>query len=111
MNYPKLPKQLKNKWIKALRSGKFKQGNGILKRKNYKNDYEYCCLGVLAEISGCKIKTGGTFLESKSISNVSKIPEFMRGSKDRSVPEMLANRNDSGRWSFIRIANWIDKNL
>jgi len=36
------------KWVEALRSGKYKQGAGVL--LNEKN--EYCCLGVLAEING-----------------------------------------------------------
>jgi hypothetical protein len=36
------------KWVAALRSGKFKQGQGALK----KTDDTYCCLGVACEISG-----------------------------------------------------------
>ena len=45
---PKLDKKLKAKWIKALLSGDYKQGKGILKNKKG----EYCCLGVLADICG-----------------------------------------------------------
>lgn len=43
----KQQKQNRKKWIEALRSGKYKQGKGYLKR----ND-EYCCLGVACEILG-----------------------------------------------------------
>ena len=44
-------KQLKSKWIKALRSGKYKQGFGRLKQRNDTNHRpEYCCLGVLREL-------------------------------------------------------------
>lgn len=38
---------LKAKWLEALRSGKYKQGNGYLRKGD-----EYCCLGVLAEVAG-----------------------------------------------------------
>lgn len=44
-----MKKAMKAKWIEALRSGKYKQGNGALKKKCD----GYCCLGVLAAISGC----------------------------------------------------------
>jgi ASC-1-like (ASCH) protein len=41
----KFTKELKENWLNALKSGKYKQVNGQLK------DYEgHCCLGVLAEI-------------------------------------------------------------
>jgi hypothetical protein len=36
---------VKKKWVAALRSGKYKQGCGALRR----ND-EYCCLGVLCDV-------------------------------------------------------------
>ena len=37
---------LKEKWIEALRSGKYKQGSGLLSGF----DGSYCCLGVLCEV-------------------------------------------------------------
>lgn len=39
------------KWISALRSGKYKQGKGTLRRGDY-----YCCLGVACEVLGIKGK-------------------------------------------------------
>lgn len=42
-----LDKQILEKWVNALESGNFQQGDGHL----CVNDY-YCCLGVLAEIEG-----------------------------------------------------------
>jgi hypothetical protein len=42
--------ELKTKWVKALRSGKFAQVEGYLKTEN-----GFCCLGVLAEIYGCTV--------------------------------------------------------
>jgi hypothetical protein len=38
------------KWIKALRSGKFKQGRGTLKQYNSKRQAQHCCLGVLCDL-------------------------------------------------------------
>lgn len=39
-------KEIKNKWLEALRSGKYKKGSGRL--RDEKNNY--CCLGVLCDI-------------------------------------------------------------
>jgi hypothetical protein len=38
------------KWVKALRSGKFKQGQGTLKKFNKQGQAQHCCLGVLCEL-------------------------------------------------------------
>lgn len=44
------------KWVKALRSGKFKQGTGTLKQFNKKGMAEHCCLGVLCELYNNQMK-------------------------------------------------------
>jgi len=41
-----MKERIKNKWVKALRSGEYKQCKGQLKRNG-----KFCCLGVLSEIS------------------------------------------------------------
>lgn len=48
---PTLKQQKANrkKWVKALRSGEFKQTKDKLKSLRD----SYCCLGVLAELAGC----------------------------------------------------------
>lgn len=38
--------KIKKRWIKALLSGKYKQGREVLKT----GDGKYCCLGVLCEL-------------------------------------------------------------
>jgi len=43
-------KIIAKKWIKALRSGKYKQGKGYLKQFTSKNEPRHCCLGVLCEL-------------------------------------------------------------
>lgn len=41
--------RIKNLWIKALRSGKFRQAKGKM-RVGRGNNIAYCCLGVLEQI-------------------------------------------------------------
>jgi hypothetical protein len=38
--------EIKKKWVKALRSGKYEQGRGNLKN----SDGQFCCLGVLCDL-------------------------------------------------------------
>lgn len=40
-------KDVKQKWVDALRSGKYEQGRFLLKN----NDGQYCCLGVLCDLA------------------------------------------------------------
>lgn len=43
-------KKVMKKWVKALRSGKYKQGQGTLKQYKSKDQAKHCCLGVLCEL-------------------------------------------------------------
>lgn len=45
-------KIIKTKWVKALRSGKYKQGKGALKKNG-----NFCCLGVLCDLYIKEYKT------------------------------------------------------
>lgn len=41
------------KWVEALESGDYNQGQGLLKQVNkHEGKVEHCCLGVLCEIAG-----------------------------------------------------------
>jgi hypothetical protein len=44
------------KWVKALRSGKFKKGMGTLKKFNREGTAQHCCLGVLCELYNNEMK-------------------------------------------------------
>ena len=44
-----MKKSIMKKWVKALRSGEYEQGKGVLCRIGDKHDY-FCCLGVLTDI-------------------------------------------------------------
>ena len=117
------------KWVKALRSGKFKQGKNALK-KTEEGKTSYCCLGVLAEISGavgygaasnglledrqvrdkCGIATSdGTPLDEHGRGiPVSSLDAFRINTGYRRFSN-LAGANDMCV-SFKAIATWIEKN-
>lgn len=49
-----MDKKLKRAWIKALRSGKYKQGPGVLEKVDAKGRVTNCCLGVLCRVAGVR---------------------------------------------------------
>jgi hypothetical protein len=64
----KLDPKVKAKWVKALRSGKFRQNTlGHLKlQMGPKGDAEYCCLGVARELKlASKCNNGDEFVLRK----------------------------------------------
>ncbi len=48
---PPMKADVKERWVAALRSGKYKQGQGFLRRDTV-DGVCHCCLGVLAEEEG-----------------------------------------------------------
>ncbi len=56
-----MDKKLKAKWVKALMSGKYKQGEGCLRLGD-----EYCCLGVLRAVNDPKDESYRIFDEQKN---------------------------------------------
>lgn len=96
MNKFKLPKDKKAKWLKALRSNKYRQGKGTLYNKEADS---YCCLGVAKKERLCK---SDEFVPNSFVSE-NFLPLKIQGN--------LSFKNDFSKWSFNRIANWIEKNL
>lgn len=47
---PKMKAKWKKKWLKALRSGNYKQGTEVLMYSSKEYGDRYCCLGVLCDI-------------------------------------------------------------
>jgi len=105
-----LKPKLKAAWIKALRSGKFRQGRGSL----YK-DGKYCCLGVLARIQGCSTEA------LKDVADENQPPRGFKAGLRKPTFEKLVFMNDGehrfggflpeSRKSFKQIADWVQKNL
>lgn len=92
----KLNPKVKAKWVRALRSGKYRQGKHQLKYGK-----SYCCLGVACALKLAK-PNSGLGINQAQLADYAFIP--------KRVQQGLATKNDGG-WSFERIANWIEKHL
>ena len=95
---------LKNKWIKALTSGKYRQ----VRRHLGNTGKGRCCLGVLCDIMRYKFIPFSKCDEdgAQNLIVYRKISELI-GSSEKCV---LMRQNDGGD-SFQKIANWIKENL
>jgi hypothetical protein len=114
----KMPKELKQKWLDALRSGEYKQATGALKNGN-----GYCCLGVLQMVADGKVESchgkpeempSEQWLEDHNISfsyhGMDCIsPKFyIQGSREWFGADEL---NDNLEYDFNKIANYIEKGI
>lgn len=113
--------KLKAKWLKALRSNSYKQGQSCLVSSD---GMEFCCLGVLADIQGCvweedghgalhpKMPHGrGTFGSSLTGEKSNTYLKRSRaGGLSLSEQKRLAEMNDNGD-TFRKIATYIEANL
>lgn len=114
-----MDKKLKTKWIKALTSGKYKQGQAVLKDYTVKGP-EHCCLGVLCEVAGVKevkVDNFGEFKGDYELLSPSLLKEFGISKEQQSA---LTGMNDGDvcpenprgrKMKFTTIAKWIAKNL
>ena len=114
-------KELKDKWVAALRSGKYVQGTG-----NLQSGGRYCCLGVLCDVAGVKwihfcddgfLPVGGAL---GTLTELQKIQYGMRNGDNPvfrgsypggTVTGTLVEMNDDGNKSFAEIADWIETYL
>lgn len=112
-------RKTRDKWVKALRSGKYEQGRRALGKRTARNKKaQYCCLGVLAHLEGKKI---GTTWNKGNLS----VPDressaLFQGLLPYSACQMLglhqgvagdlAGRNDEGA-TFAEIADLIEQKV
>lgn len=98
--------EIKAKWVAALRSGKYAQGNAGLRNGN-----RFCCLGVLADVCGVKwlarTEANGWYDADKN-----GIGGYYGESAGLSIHDQrtLAQLNDVGK-PFTEIADYIEANL
>jgi hypothetical protein len=113
----KMPIELKDKWVKALRSGKYKQGRGILYNPEEKS---FCCLGVLEHIcldGNVELYTTGADTSHPGSFRGSPSSEFYDeyGIDIHEIEGRLVCMNDGSSGgkpkSFRTIANYIVKNI
>lgn len=109
-------------WVKALKSGKYKQTKGALKRKT-SHGIGYCCLGVL-----CSIVEGAEFDKQPDAkgeysvyygghSSVANLPDpiaqqlGITNNEEGILIDMNDGDKNCSRKKFSTIATWIEKNI
>lgn len=88
--------KLKEEWVKALRSGEYRQGRTYFDRYG-----KFCCLGVLCKVADQPTEIGTTdnwaFVEDQI--------------KDSGKVTRLIYLNDDHKAPFPQIADYIEANL
>lgn len=105
---------IKQKWVKALRSGKYTQGKGRLKALSTDGTINHCCLGVLVEeihpeyfqVFGDNQYIGEDYSMTSLSDEIVNEAQMCDDEQGR-----LINMNDQLGKTFKQIANYIDKNL
>lgn len=114
----KLPAEIKQKWLDALRSGEYKQGKGRLRDGNG----AYCCLGVLQMRTDGDVEKSNIMVNSEMLPLQMPTPDYWIkiGAVDtESYPGLLASLNDGYNKddeavepkSFAEIASFIEKEV
>lgn len=97
----KMDPEFKAQWLEALRSGRYPQGRGALRREGY-----YCCLGVLADVidpTEWDDYSDTWMTDGLHLACVDVLPDEVQAD--------LVLMNDTHGLSFQHIANWIEENL
>ena len=107
----------KKKWIKALRSEKYKQGRGAL-RKRIRDDSKFCCLGVLCDLvdpTKWRHRQDAKFFtyegDSANLPMSVKCETGLDGVDMNPYRRRLVLMNDRERCSFSQIADYIEEKL
>lgn len=93
-----MDKKIKAKWVKALRSGEYKQTDSQLDRVDEGGSVSHCCLGVLRRVQGC------TTYSSNGMPSLK-----YRAGLEKDQLDKLIFLNDVKSWSFRKIAYYIDR--
>lgn len=103
--------ELKQQWVKALRSGEYKQGIGVLRSM----DDHFCCLGVLCDVvnpEGWASPEGHVIRRPHDGEpNYPSSDVLKAAGMHHYVSSHLEFFNDELSWSFDHIADWIEANL
>lgn len=125
MDTAKMNPEFKKQWVEALRSGKYRQTNGVLKTGNEHN-CRHCCLGVLCDIA--TTNGVGEWVDTHMYSFAFKIwntdgdvydqnghllsqPVLKAAGLTDAQQLKLSDLNDHQGWDFNQIAAWIEENL
>lgn len=118
-------KEIKQKWVDALRSGKYSQTQGQLRVTNDDGKASYCCLGVLCDIHRLTTKkkgngwdkddnykgAGGTLpkVVQEWAGLTERDPIVLEHNNNQFKSLCLSSWNDNQEYSFKKIANLIEK--
>ena len=118
-----MKKSVAKAWVKALRSGRFKQTTGMLRNSKRSSDYDnsrecgHCCLGVLCAISPFKnnytrlAEADNSYPHERIYSDWAQMKARNPSVKLPDGSEItLASLNDDRRFSFEQIADIIEQN-
>jgi hypothetical protein len=99
-----MKRELRDRWVAALRSGEYKQGRDQLRTPGG----SFCCLGVLAETVGARRDGYRYHFEGDTHSRSLDVPETLVGGLEQSA---LIDMNDDAEEPFSVIADWIEANV
>ena len=103
-------KEVKQAWIKALRSGEYEQGTGYLRSE----DNKFCCLGVLCDIMKDRLGLEWNLVGHRyeMYGAACNLPGIVYAEARISGPvSRLIDMNDFYRNTFAEIAAYIKENL
>ena len=108
----KLDPEFKAKWVAALRSGEYKQGQKYLRTKSD----AYCCLGVACKLLPVQWdgSASNNCIQADGYSGVMPTQHMTGIGLDEDAQNTLINMNDGaeGRThTFAEIADYIEANL
>lgn len=107
-----LPKEFAEKWVRELRSGKYKQIQNTLCK-----DGGYCCLGVAGKMVGLSDELMRDYddLFYTAIPQDKFPSQFFENGSDypheKDMQAVFAELNDEQKMSFNQIADWIEQNV
>lgn len=104
----------RDEWVKALRSGEYKQANSQLVYKGTTGDVGYCCLGVYGLLNGGTEDLRQNWMTFEGVTDstgelepqVAYVPSGVMAS---SAQSLFAGLNDGAGLSFEQIADVIEK--
>lgn len=102
-------REIGTKWVSALRSGKYKQGKGVL---HDADSSSFCCLGVLCEVMGVEqidIDSPAVAYGHRSNVTMPGADVLRRAGLSMDQARRLAHFNDNRGRSFHEIADYIER--
>ncbi len=104
---------LKERWLEALRSGKYQQAKNFLRR----DETHFCCLGVLCDVVDSSrwepLEAGPGYKHTHGHHGAIRyLPDWIarQGGFNEEVLDKAMSMNDKGK-SFADIANFLEINL